>query len=235
MTIQSELVSIITPVYNGEKYLRQAIESVLNQTYHHWELVIIDDGSTDNTDSIIKSYDDPRIKYTYQENRGQAAALNHGLNLALGDYVTTLDADDWYPPNSLGDRVEFLNHNPNFGAVYGDGNYCNEVGENLLKFSEHMPNGISGDVYDMLIVSPFYGTGATVLIRKSTLDQNKIVYDETIFWCQDWDFYIRVAANATFGYVNTITIQYRLHGEGMTLAMPEGNRLIRSSVRGIRF
>ena len=225
MTAQPKLASIVMPVYNGEKFLNQAIESVLDQTYPHWELIIIDDGSTDQTANIIRSYSDERIKYTYQENRGQAAALNHGLRLAQGDYVTTLDADDWYPANSLEDRVTFLNQNPDFGTVYGDGNYCNETGDSLLKFSEHMPNGVCGDVYDTLIVSPFYGTGATVLIRESVLDQHKINYDETIVWCQDWDFYIRVAAKTTYGYVNTNTIQYRLHGDGMTMAMPEGRRL----------
>jgi len=225
MTINSKLVSVIMPVYNGEKFLAEAIDSLLNQTYQNWELVVIDDGSTDNTANITKSYADDRIKYRFQENQGQASALNHGLNLSQGDFVTTLDADDWYPPNSLGDRANFLAQNPDFGAVYGDGNYCNEQGENLLKFSKHMPNGINGDVYDMLIVSPFYGTGATVLIRKSILSQYKISYDESIVWCQDWDFYIRLAAKSLFGYVDSITINYRLHGEGMTVVMPKGNRL----------
>ncbi len=225
MIVDSNLASIIMPVYNGEKYLRQAIESVLAQTYSRWELIVIDDGSTDNTSNIVKSYNEPRIRYIFQENRGQAAALNHGLGLAEGGFITTLDADDWYPPNSLEERVSFLTKNLNFGAVYGDGFYCKESGENLLRFSEHMPNGISGDVYDMLIVSPFYGTGATVLIRKSVLDQYNIRYDESIIWCQDWDFYIRLASITTFGYVSSVTIQYRLHADGMTIAVPKGKRL----------
>ena len=172
------LVSIVMPVYNGEQYLRQAIDSVLAQSYPQWELVVVDDGSSDGTSTIIESYTDERIRYTYQENRGQAAALNRGLELSCGEFTTTLDADDWLAPNSLQDRVAHLQAHSEYGVAYGDGVYCNAAGEAVLRFTEHMPSGVAGDVYDTLIVSPFYGTGAAVLVRSQILDRLQIRYDE---------------------------------------------------------
>src|SRR5215510_7816825 len=99
--MESSLVSVIMPAYNGERFIKQAIESVFAQTYPNWELIVVDDGSTDNTVQIISSFADSRIVYIHQENRGQAAALNHGLGIARGKYITTLDVDDWLTPNSL--------------------------------------------------------------------------------------------------------------------------------------
>jgi hypothetical protein len=147
------------------------------------------------------------------------------LSLAQGEYVTTLDADDWYPPDSLQARVAVLQTDPAYAVAYGDGSYCYETGEPFLRFSEQMPAGVAGDVYDTLITSPFYGTGATVLIRRQTVLDHDIRYDETIVWCQDWDFYVRLAAVAPFGFTPVNSIFYRMHGAGMTMAMPHGRRL----------
>lgn len=219
------LISIVMPVYNGEKFLESAIQSVLAQTYPHWELIVVDDGSRDGSAGIIHSFQDERIRYIYQENRGQAAALNTGLDAARGEYVTTLDADDWLANDSLRARAVVFAAHPEYDVVYADGVYCNEAGERLLGFSEHMPAGLEGDVYDTLIVSPFYGTGATVLERRSILLERKIRYDEEIVWCQDWDIYIRVAEQAKFGFAPEIAINYRLHGAGMTTSMAAGRRL----------
>ncbi len=221
------------PVYNGEQYLRQAIDSTIAQSYSTWELIVVDDGSTDSSAAIVKSFTDPRIRYSYQDNRGQAAALNRGLNLAQGEFITTLDADDWLPADSLLDRAVYLSQHPEYGVVYADGYYCNAAGETILRFSEHMPAGIEGDVYDTLIISPFYGTGATVLVRQEALQQHGIQYDDEIVWCQDWDIYIRLAEKIHFGFVSSPAIFYRLHNAGMTLTMPGGRRL--ESLLRLRF
>jgi hypothetical protein len=87
-----------------------------------------------------------------------------------------------------------------------------------------MPSGDSGDVYDLLIVSPFYGTGASVMERKDVLDRHAIRYDESIVWCQDWDFYIRLAEVISFGFVDSTTICYRIHNTSMTESLPKGRR-----------
>lgn len=219
------LVSIIMPVYNGEAFLAQAIDSVLAQRYENWELIIVDDGSTDNTASIIGAYADRRILAVSQDNRGQAAALNRGLDLAAGDYITTLDADDWYAPNSLSDRVSFLEQHRRMGAVYGDGYYCSIDGQPICRFSQNRINGVFGDVYDQLIVSPFFGTGANVMIRRQVLDEQQLRYDESIAWGQDHDFYIRLAERTMFGLIDAIIVWYRIHEANMTMSMSAGRRI----------
>lgn len=219
------LVSIVMPVFNGEALIREAIASALGQTYGNWELIVIDDGSTDRTADLVREHSDRRIRYTYQTNRGQAAALNHGLELATGEFVTTLDADDFYTPDSLEGRVKYLQQDHKAGVAYGDGVYCDEAGKPSQRFTELMPlAGVAGDVFDDLVVSPFYGTGAAVMIRQSVLRRHSIRYDETIKWCQDWDIYIRLAAVTEFGFVDAVAINYRVHGAGMTLTMPGTER-----------
>lgn len=218
-------VSIITPVYNGERFIAQAIESVLAQTYPHWELIVVDDGSTDNTREVVARFTDPRIRYVYQENRGQAAALNHGLELARGEYVTTLDADDWLTPTSFQDRATYLDAHAEFDAVYCDGYYCGPSGEIIMRFSDNRVGNPTGDIYDSLVVTSLFAAGSAVMIRRELLLEHGLQYDESIMWCQDWDFYIRVSQWARFGYVDSCTVYYRLHGANMTQTMPSGRRL----------
>lgn len=218
--MDTKLVSVIMPAYNGGKYIRRAIESVLAQTYSKLELIIVDDGSTDNTASIIRAYEDPRIRYIYQKNRGQAAALNRGLDLAQGAYITTLDVDDWFTPISISERVNFLDLHPEFGVVYGDGMYCEIDGKPLMRFSEYRVGDVVGDVYDVLINNPFFGTGGNVMVRRNVFDKYNIRYDESIVWCQDYDIYIRIAEHVSFGVIDAVTIWYCLHETNMTMTMP---------------
>ena len=219
------LVSIIMPAYNGEAYIAQAIDSVRAQQYENWELIVVDDGSTDTTAQIVSAYEDPRIHLNYQENRGQAAALNHGLDRASGEFITTLDVDDWLTPNSLLDRVRFLEQHPEFGAVYGDGYYCDGDGKPICRFSEYRVGNVDGDVYDVLIATPFFGTGANVMVRSQVFEVQDIRYDESIVWCQDYDFYIRLAEKTSFGVIDAVLLWYRLHEANMTMSMPVGQRL----------
>jgi glycosyltransferase involved in cell wall biosynthesis len=223
--IQSSIVSILMPAYNGEKYIKQAIDSVLAQTYPYWELIIIDDGSTDNTAQIVNSIKDPRIYYVYQENRGQAAALNTGIDIAQGYYLTTLDVDDWLTQNSLHDRVRFLEEHPEYSVVYGDGYYCDVEGTSIMRFSEYREGNFSGDIYHSLIATPIFSTGGNVLIVRQVLDQFDIRYDEAIIWCQDWDFYIRIAEHVSFGYLEKPTIWYRIHAFNMTISLSRKRKL----------
>jgi glycosyltransferase involved in cell wall biosynthesis len=219
------LVSVVMPVWNGAAFLPLAIDSLLAQSYPSWELVVIDDGSTDATPEVVRGYRDDRIKYFRQENRGQAAALNAGLDRATGEFVTTLDADDWLPVESLAARVARFGERPGADVVYGDGTYVDAQGAPLQRFTELMPAGGAGDVFDTLVVSPFYGTGATVLIRRAVLLRTGQRYDEAIVWCQDWDFYIRLAAGTSWDFAPALSINYRVHEAGMTLSMPSGRRL----------
>ena len=105
-------ISVIMSVYNGEKYLREAIDSILNQTFKDFEFIIIDDGSTDNSAEIIKSYDDNRIVLIQQGNKGLAAALNEGIKIARGKYIARMDADDISEPDRFEVQFQYMEKNP---------------------------------------------------------------------------------------------------------------------------
>ena len=110
-------VSVIIPTYNSARFVVQAVESVLAQTYSDFEVIVVDDGSTDNTPVALAGYRQ-KIRYLHQENRGPSAARNAGYRASQGDYVLFLDSDDLIPPDTLERQVSFLNDHPEFGLVY---------------------------------------------------------------------------------------------------------------------
>jgi len=107
-------ISVLMSAYNAEKYISESIESILNQTFNDFEFIIINDGSTDNTEKIIKSYNDKRIKYISQENIGVSKSLNRGLKIATGKYIAKLDADDVSYPERLEEQFKFMENNPTY-------------------------------------------------------------------------------------------------------------------------
>lgn len=132
--MNSNLISIITPMYNGEKYVSQTIESVISQTYPNWEMVIVDDGSKDNSPQIVESYSqkDRRIRLIRQSNAGSAAARNNALRHANGRYICFLDADDLLDCQFLEKQLNFLK-NKNAGIVYASYRRVNEENKEILK------------------------------------------------------------------------------------------------------
>src|SRR5215217_3780270 len=131
----SPKVTVITPVYNGERYIEGAIASLLAQSFQDWELVIIDDGSSDSTPQILEKLADPRIRVFRQENAGEANARNVGLDQATGEYISFLDADDLYLPTALEDLSSFLDSHPEFDVIYSDGQICDDQDHPLMRLS----------------------------------------------------------------------------------------------------
>jgi glycosyltransferase involved in cell wall biosynthesis len=210
-------ISIITPVYNGEKYLRQAINSVLAQSFEDWELIVIDDGSIDSTPKILDSYDDPRISRIRQGNAGESMARNAGLELAKGEYIAFLDADDQYFPNAIRDLSSFLDHYPKLDVVLSDGFLCDEFGNHLTKLSEHRIGIFTGDVLEQIINDPTVVAAVTcTMTRRSTIENYKIRFDPNLIIGPDWDFWIHLARYANFGYLDKITCMYRIHQTNIT-------------------
>lgn len=132
--MSNPIVTVLMPVYNSEKYISNAIHSVLNQTFTNFELLIINDGSTDATAQIIGRFTDSRIVVISQENTGIAKALNKGLSLARGKYIARFDADDICFENRLSEQVGFLNRNHDYVIVGSDAEYILESGEHLFSF-----------------------------------------------------------------------------------------------------
>ena len=228
VTSVNKLVSIIMPVFNGQDYISDAIKSVTKQTYTDWELIVVDDGSTDDTSNIIASFDDDRIHYIHKANGGQSSALNRGLESAAGEFITTLDADDMMTSDSLRLRAEYLKNFSGVGAVYSDGYYTDMSGKPFRNFSDNLPDNPEGDIYNNLIISNFISNPGLVLIRANVIQRYGLRYNESIVIGEDWDFLIRVAERVRFGYINSVGMYYRLHSSNMTVTKSE--RRVRDAV-----
>lgn len=122
-------ISVIIPAYNGDRYIKNAIASVLAQTYSNYEIIVVDDGSTDNTSQIVQGYGD-RVKYLYQDNQGVAAARNKGIGVSKGQYIAFLDQDDVFLPDKLSEQVSCFELHPDAGIIHSGWqrvNYCGEI------------------------------------------------------------------------------------------------------------
>lgn len=205
-------VSIIIPVYNGEKYVSEAIDSVLNQTYKDFEIIVIDDGSKDNTLNILRMYRD-KIKWKSQENRGQASAINEGINIAKGKYIAYLDADDVCLPERFEKQVEYLDEHPNVSLVYSDRYNINE-NEEIQGIFNSRPHD------NFIILQQNYISRSVVMHKKECLDKVGL-FDESITGSDDWDMWIRISEKFEMSYINKPLVKYRVHKENISLIRPK--------------
>lgn len=213
----SARVSVITPVYNGEKYLRRAIDSVLAQTKPAWELIVVDDGSTDSTPQILDEYSDSRIIKIFQDNYGKSVARNVALNSATGEYIAFLDADDFYLPSALADLTDFLDYHPDYAVVYSDGYFCDQSEKRLFRLSEHRIGIYTGNILERVVSSPSVITvPVCTLTRRAVIEQYRARFDERLLVVEDWDFWIQLARVARFGYLDKQTCMYRVHETNTT-------------------
>jgi len=206
------LVSVIIATYNRENFLKETIDSVLAQTYKNFELIIIDDGSTDSTKKIVKSYNDSRIKYFYQKNSGQNSAKNNGLLAAKGKYITILDSDDVILPKKLELQVNALEKNHLSAVVYGgiiliDSN-SNEIGKQKLKIH-------SGNVLKELLFTNFLYNGSNALFKRECIEKTGL-FDESVKRMTDWDLYLRISLYFNFICIQADLLKYRVHNENMS-------------------
>ena len=224
-------VSIIMPVYNGAKYIGEAIESVLEQIFLDWELLIVDDGSTDETMNIIDRYREPRIRVFQQGHQGEGAARNMALWGARGQYVAFLDSDDWLLPCALQLHVEFLDNNPDFNVVYSDGFGCDKDGNPLGRFSKNRLSHQVGDVLETMIIHSLYGGSCGVSFRRHVVTAHGFQFDETLTLATDWDFFIKLAEVARFGYIDMPTYKYRLHSSSISAVLSHRRREFHAKIQ----
>jgi glycosyltransferase involved in cell wall biosynthesis len=217
-------VSVITPVYNGAKYLGPAIDSLLAQTMQDWELIIVDDGSTDETPQVIERCTDPRIVKVRQPNAGEAVARNTGLQRARGDYIGWLDADDLYLPNALADLAGFLDQHPEFDIVYSDGYVCDENGNTLMRLSEHRPGVPTGNILEQIVLSSLVTAPICALTRRAAIERHSVAFDRNLVIGPDWDFWTQLARHVHFGYLDKLTCMYRVHLSNITRLVGQRKR-----------
>ena len=192
--VDRPVVSVIIPTFNCGRFLTVAIQSVLDQTYQDWELIVVDDGSVDDTREVVAAFQDPRIRYVYQENRGAPAALNAGVLLASGEYIAFLGADDRFLPEKLALQVAQLQTlPPSVGLVYSDLYLVNlEDGAILGRFL-HGRQCPRGKVLSHLLRSDgAFIHPCSTLIRSEVFDEVGLL-DEGLRTHEDWDLWVRIA------------------------------------------
>jgi glycosyltransferase involved in cell wall biosynthesis len=200
------LISVIIPAYNGEKTITKTIESVLNQTFTDFEIIVINDGSQDATLDIINSLKDFRLKVFSYSNAGQAVSRNRGFSHSSGEFIAFLDADDLWIPTKLEAQLKALQDNPQAAVAYSWSDFIDEKGEFLRGASR---STLSGDVYAKLLLTDFLDNGSNPLIRRQALIEVG-GFDETLTPAEDWDMWLRLAARYHFVLVPAPQILYRL-------------------------
>lgn len=189
------LVSVITPAYNAEKHIADAIASVRAQTLEDWELIIIDDGSTDDTPSIVNSVADSRIRLIQQTNAGVSAARNAGLDVAKGNYVTFLDADDCLPTEALAARARFLAENPDVDIVNG-AIQITSSGQTLSTYQPDLQKGPFVKRLARLEEGVFMGI--VYMIRRNKIGAHR--FPLGVSHCEDIIFFLTLAHSVQLRY-----------------------------------
>jgi len=197
-------VTVIIPTYNRCNLMVDTINSVLAQNYKDFELLVIDDGSTDNTRQVISVISDSRIKYIYKDNGGVSSARNLGLKNARGQFICFLDSDDLWPDNFLKTMTSRLQQNPKYGAAYCIRTLLFEDGSTKPSYQKEF--FFSGQVTAQLFQKTFIQT-STICFRRETLED--IFFDESLARGQDVDVWLRASTRIEFLFVPDIQIIYR--------------------------
>ena len=205
-----KLVSIIIPCFNAHKWLREAIESCLQQTYPQIEIIVIDDASTDNSLDIIKSYENQIIWESFSKNRGGCCARNRGFAISKGEYIQFLDADDYILPEKIARQVDFLELTKN-DVVYGDWRHQLNLPDGTSILEEIKISGQQEDILASLI-SNWWTAVASILYCRNAVE-NSDGWDENLAIVQDKDFFISVVMNgAKVAYQPGCYSIYRRYG-----------------------
>ena len=211
-TMKTPLISVIITNYNYARYLPQGIDSVLAQTYGELEVIVVDDGSQDDSALVGRSYGD-RIRFIQQANQGVSRARNRGVAESKGEFIAFLDADDTWAPDKLEKQARLLISDPQTGLVHCGIQKINRDGVAL----ESIVDGMEGSVaIEMLLFERevIYGFGSTGLIRRTVFDEIG-GFDAELSTSADWDFCYRVAVQQRVGFIREPLVNYRVHGGNM--------------------
>lgn len=200
-------VSVIVPTYNAMSYIAETVASILNQTFTDFELILIDDGSSDGTAQWITQVADPRVKAITQENKGKAQTCNIGIRLAQGEYLAFLDHDDLWQPTKLEKQVNCLDQDPDAGLVT---TWLTIIDGQSKVTSDVMASSVEGQVWQQVIEKNSIHSASIPLIRRRCFETVGM-FDETLFPSEDWDMWIRIAARYTFAVVKEPLTQWRQH------------------------
>jgi len=229
--ILSFMISVIIPVYNGEYMIKRAIESVLSQTYRDFEIIVVDDGSTDNTSEVLKPYRD-RIGYFYQENRGVAGARNKGIEKSKGEYIAFLDQDDIWLPEKLELQAKYLDGNTDVSMVYSRywREYEDTGGKKLRPKKKYLEDGY---IYTKVLFRYLIWIG-TVMLRRSCFDVLG-KFDTSLVPAEDKDMLLRVAKNYKVGFIEDPLAIHRIRKNSLARHNKLKNLIARERVLNLGF
>ncbi|MEW6126824.1 MAG: glycosyltransferase [Acidobacteriota bacterium] len=206
------LVSVVIPTYNSAAFLSEAITSVLNQTYRPVEIIVIDDGSTDNTETVAATFKEA-IRYSKKANGGPSAARNVGIRHSSGEFIAFLDADDLWLPDKLELQIAHFNEHPEYGVVFTGSQRFNESGvlDSNIRAGRDIPTGM---IFDKILLEHFIAM-PSVMVRRRCLDEVGL-FDEGLIGNEDFNFYLRLAKKYPFGFVNKILVHIRCHDKNLS-------------------
>lgn len=224
--MHASLVSVVIPTYNRARYLAEAIESLLGQTYTDFEVIVVDDGSTDETPDVAARYSS-EVRYVRQSNSERGAARNHGLRLARGEYVAFLDSDDFWKPDKLERDLDFLRDRPDVGLVYADVVLVDEKGRPLR--TRRLPH-LDGWVTTRLLRENFI-TLSSVLARTAAVrDAGGFREERELSGSEDWELWVRLSTRSKFAHLSVPTCCYRVHSDN---SMGDAESMERSMNRAL--
>ncbi|KYC40464.1 glycosyl transferase family A [Scytonema hofmannii PCC 7110] len=199
-------VSVVIPAYNAMLYLEETMASVLNQSFDNFEVIVVNDGSLDETECWVSQIQDSRVKLISQENQGLAGARNTGILYAKGEYIAFLDADDIWEPTKLEKQSHILDENPEVGLVYNWVTYIDEQSEFTGKTFK---NQVEGDVWKQLTEHNIVECGSVAMVRRTCFEDCGVFDKNLGSYVEDWDMWLRIASKYPFKVVKEPLVYYR--------------------------
>ena len=210
-------VSVIIPVFNGASTIAETVESVVSQTFQDIEIIVINDGSTDETLTVLSQFADPRIRVFSYENAGSSQARNHGIKKATGEFITFIDADDLWSADKVELQLKALENDPDAGVAYSWTTFIDEAGCVLY---HQTPAYDEGDIYPALLVKNFMCSGSNILARRSVITAAG-EFDTHLSSVVDWEYYLRLAAHCQFALVKKHQVFYRKSSTSISGNLPQ--------------
>lgn len=216
----SPLVSVIIPVFNAEAYIASAVESVFTQTFENWEIIVVNDGSTDQTVEILKQYGS-RITLLQSPHAGPSMARNIGIQASRGEYLVFLDADDWILPEKLARQANFLLTHPDIGVVYSGGYRYRTLADGSealisLENTDLLNQGLGeqADTLSILLIQNPFPIHCAMCRRETVVSVGG--FDAALFGLEDWDLWLRIAPMTAFAFLPGEVAVYRQLPESIT-------------------
>jgi glycosyltransferase involved in cell wall biosynthesis len=236
MHVKSKL-SVIIPTFNHGQYLMRAIDSVLGQTYKNLEIIVVDDGSTDNTKDQARAYDG-LITYIYQPNKGLADARNTGIKASLGEFIAFLDADDWFLKDNLQIKMSFLESHRDAAWVYSDWQYVDEEGNYLKRGAEkfkYAAKKLNGYIFQELVHNRNFISPCTVVVKKTVLEDVNY-FDPNVICQEDLDLWLRISLKYPAHYMDKVLVYVTVHPKSLSTDFTKwvnGNAVIADKLKDL--